>query len=781
MLYALLASMLITNVTSNIYSYCQKVVKAQKVITNTLCAQNGNFNGNVNVSGDLTVDGNIIQPYAEVSAPPANNWTNGTMYQIWVPSFYNGGYRPDGFGDFLGIIDKLDYLVDLGVEAIHLTQVMLSTAGFDGFAPTDPAAVDPRWGTEADFVNLVDTAHAKGLKVITGYTTNSYWIDMPWFIAALAGDPVFMDRFIFRKNPPFAHSVMGPNIWNSVSDNFPGSVLGQEGGWYYRSRFGFTPDVNVQNPDVLEYQLNAAKAWIDRGVDGFRLEVGMWSVISSVAQDGTWINDTDAQELWYEQFFGGLRDIKSDLLIIPEALLVDRWDYETKNFAQKGIDAGASYNFQLFGALSDFVSLFSSQFPFFAPIDAQGLLKFYSQKLLPLTNQYVDLPFMENHDLGRIMGKYGSDLVPTSLTYTTTSTFSPAPANVFRLHVNSDIQFPPQPFGFYYFFYDSTGTIVPSGPYPTAVENTSPADGIFFLGGGTDSYGPYWDFTIDIVKGDRGSDPRFGGFIVIKNGVKFSDDLIVFADDVTTIIANNKGDAFLAELGNTMPTVDQYNFAQAFNGLLFALPGSPVIFQGQELGMWGNDFNDNLRDQIPWDATQPHQTPLNNFTTVQGPVLSNPLYEYVRNAIHVRRNSPTLRRGTFKVLELPGNPETDPVVIRDSNSNTLDASLFVAFERTLSGWPTFCLFNFGAAKTVELRPYNVAECWVFDSYQSSSQHSPQILYSNNVILPTEYTQPSCDPLIMTMEQNSSVVFTFVRGFGVPIGDNNQFAGKCDCN
>lgn len=739
--------------------------------------------GNLQVAGDLTVGGDIIQPNAEVAAPPANFWTNGTMYQIWVPSFFNGGYRDDGTGDFRGVTTKLDYLVDLGVEAIHLTQAVKSNAGPDGFAFSDPFAVDDRWGTEEDFLELVDTAHCKGLKVIIGFSTNTYWFDHPWFVAALNGEQIYMDRFIFRQNPPFALGIFGGNLWQDVSAWFPDTVLGQEGGWFYRTRFGGPPDVNVENPDVIRYQLNAARTWIERGVDGFRLEVGLFSVISSVSQSGEWINDTDRLELWYEKFFGGLKAIKPDLLIVPEAFFLDRFDRSIRNFAQKGVDAGASYNFQLYSALRDFISYIAPVFSYNNPLSAQELLQFYSQKLLPLTNKYIDLTFLENHDLGRVMGKYGADFIPVGLVYSTTEPFTPAPANVFRIHVSSNITIPELPFGFFYFFYDANGMTVTSGPFPTSVENTDPADGIFFLGGGTDAYGPYWDFSIDIFKGNRGTDSRFGGVIVIKDGNKFSDDLSVFADDVTTIIANNKGDAFLASLAQVteLPTEDQYNFSEAFNGILFALPGSPAIFQGEELGMWGSEFSQSLRDQIPWDEDQPNQTALNNILTVQGPVESNPLYQYVREAIHARKNSPTLRRGTFKVLSLPGDKSKDPVVVLDANSNTkLDATRTIAFVRTLSGWPTYCIFNFGTPKKIELRPYNVTECGG-DGYQSASQHSPQILYSNNITLPTEYSEPSCNPLIVTMGTNSSVVFTFVRAFGVPLGDNNQFAEKCDCN
>src|SRR3954447_2743590 len=145
-------------------------------------------------------------------------WSTAAIYQIYVRSFADG--NGDGLGDLPGIIDRLSYIRDLGVDAIWLTPFYTSPQADGGYDVADYRDVDPRFGTLADFDRLVAEAHSLGLRVIIDIVPNHTSSEHPWFQAALASPPGSRERqrYLFREGRG-AYGELPPNDWVSTFHN----------------------------------------------------------------------------------------------------------------------------------------------------------------------------------------------------------------------------------------------------------------------------------------------------------------------------------------------------------------------------------------------------------------------------------------------------------------------------------------------------------------------------------------------------------------------------------
>lgn len=164
---------------------------------------------------------------------------NGLYYEIFVRSFADSDN--DGIGDLNGITSKLDYLEDLGVEGLWLMPIHPSPS-YHGYDVTDYRAINPDYGTMADFENLVDAAHEKGIEIMIDFVVNHTSNQHPWFQAAQQGTDPFDDYYV--KNGSSFYSYFG----------------------------GSMPDLNLRNPVVVEEIYDIADFWMDKGVTGFRLD-----------------------------------------------------------------------------------------------------------------------------------------------------------------------------------------------------------------------------------------------------------------------------------------------------------------------------------------------------------------------------------------------------------------------------------------------------------------------------------------------------------------------------
>ncbi len=224
----------------------------------------------------MTLESELPETATVITATGDEWWRSAVIYQIYPRSFADSD--GNGIGDLPGITERLPALAELGVDAIWLSPFFTSPQKDAGYDVSDYCDVDPLFGTLADFDVLLETAHGLGLKVIADMVPNHTSDQHEWFKAALAapeGSPE-RDRYMFRegKGP---NGDIAPNNWESV---FGGSMWervtrpdGTPGQWYLHIFDKSQPDLNWENPWVREQFFGILRFWLDRGVDGFRVDV----------------------------------------------------------------------------------------------------------------------------------------------------------------------------------------------------------------------------------------------------------------------------------------------------------------------------------------------------------------------------------------------------------------------------------------------------------------------------------------------------------------------------
>ncbi|WP_420107725.1 glycoside hydrolase family 13 protein [Kocuria marina] len=198
-------------------------------------------------------------------------WRDAVIYQVYPRSFKDS--NGDGMGDLGGVTQKLPYLKHLGVDAVWLSPFYLSPQHDAGYDVADYRTVDPRFGSLEDFDRMREEAHRLGLKIIVDLVPNHTSEDHEWFRAALASEPGSpeRDRYMFREGrgengeepPNNWKSLFGGRAWTRVPD----------GQWYLHLFDSSQPDLNWENPGVWEEFRAILRFWLDRGADGFRVDV----------------------------------------------------------------------------------------------------------------------------------------------------------------------------------------------------------------------------------------------------------------------------------------------------------------------------------------------------------------------------------------------------------------------------------------------------------------------------------------------------------------------------
>lgn len=194
-------------------------------------------------------------------------WQKAVFYQIYPRSFADG--NGDGIGDLRGMIERLDYLQDLGIDAIWLSPHYPSPQFDCGYDISDYTAVAPEYGTLADFREFLEGAHRRGIRVILDLVLNHTSDQHPWFIESRSSrDNPKRDWYIWRDG----RGDGPPNNWNSTFGGSAWEYDPQTGQYYYHFFLKQQPDLNWRNPEVREAMWNAVRFWLDMGVDGFRLD-----------------------------------------------------------------------------------------------------------------------------------------------------------------------------------------------------------------------------------------------------------------------------------------------------------------------------------------------------------------------------------------------------------------------------------------------------------------------------------------------------------------------------
>lgn len=216
----------------------------------------------------------IPQQVRTNGASPNPWWSNAVVYQVYPRSFQDS--NGDGFGDLRGITSRLDYLVDLGVDVIWLSPVYKSPQDDNGYDIADYQDIDPMFGTMDDMDELISQAHQKGLKIVMDLVVNHTSDEHPWFQASRNKNDPHADWYWWRParsghEPGTAGAE--PNRWGSYFGGSAWEFDPQRGQYYFHQFSKKQPDLNWENPEVRKAVYDMMNWWMDRGIDGFRMDV----------------------------------------------------------------------------------------------------------------------------------------------------------------------------------------------------------------------------------------------------------------------------------------------------------------------------------------------------------------------------------------------------------------------------------------------------------------------------------------------------------------------------
>src|SRR5499427_1735731 len=264
-------------------------------------------------------------------------YKDAIIYQLHVKSFFDS--NDDGVGDFPGLTSKLDYIAELGVNAIWLLPFYPSPLRDDGYDVSDYRNVHPDYGTLADFRHFVRKAHARGIRVITDFVVNHTSDQHPWFQHARRAKPgsPWRNFYVWSDNDLkyagtriiFIDTERSNWTWDPVADAY-----------YWHRFYAHQPDLNFDNPDVMEAVLGVMRFWLQLGVDGLRLD----AVPYLVEREGT--NNENLPET-HEV----LRRIRAEIdasfpgrMLLAEA---NQWPEDTKEYFGQGDECHMAFHFPL--------------------------------------------------------------------------------------------------------------------------------------------------------------------------------------------------------------------------------------------------------------------------------------------------------------------------------------------------------------------------------------------------------------------------------------------------
>ncbi|MHA1719603.1 MAG: alpha-glucosidase [Promethearchaeota archaeon] len=198
-------------------------------------------------------------------------WKKTTIYQIYPRSFKDS--TGNGIGDLQGIISKLDYIKDLGVETIWFSPFYSSPQGDFGYDISNYQDIAPEYGTMDDFDNLVKNIHDRNMKIVLDMVLNHTSDQHKWFLESKSSrDNPKRDWYVWKdgKKPK---GKAPPNNWKSFVTGSGWHYDSSTDQWYWASFLPFQPDLNYRNPEVKKYMMDMVRFWLQKGVDGFRLDI----------------------------------------------------------------------------------------------------------------------------------------------------------------------------------------------------------------------------------------------------------------------------------------------------------------------------------------------------------------------------------------------------------------------------------------------------------------------------------------------------------------------------
>ena len=306
-------------------------------------------------------------------------WNETVFYEIFVRSFRDSD--GDGIGDFNGIIEKLDYLQDLGITGLWLMPIHPSPT-YHGYDVTDYYAVNPDYGTMEDFTRLLEEAHARDIRVIIDLVLNHTSTQHPWFQSALTPSSEYRDWYIWSETDPGFRGPWGAQAWHRASN----------GQYYYAIFWDQMPDLNYDNPKVQEEAKEMASFWLEEvGVDGFRLDA-----IRYLAEDEK-LADAESTHAYLEEWGDYYRSVDPEAFTVGEAWTSNA---TVKEYVATNRELDAAFNFDLADQIIKGIHKDGTN----------ASLRFTLQTTIRDFPEQDNANFITNHDINRAMSQFGGDL-----------------------------------------------------------------------------------------------------------------------------------------------------------------------------------------------------------------------------------------------------------------------------------------------------------------------------------------------------------------------------------
>jgi maltose alpha-D-glucosyltransferase / alpha-amylase len=264
-------------------------------------------------------------------------YKDAVFYEVHVKTFMDS--NGDGIGDFPGLIERLDYLRDLGVNCLWLLPMYASPLRDDGYDIADFFALHPSYGTVAEFRALLDAAHARGIRVIADLVVNHTSDQHPWFQASRSSaTSAFADYYVWSESDQryrdariiFTDTEKSNWTWDTTRRAF-----------YWHRFFSHQPDLNYDNPAVREAMLNVMRFWLDQGLDGFRCD----AVPYLIEREGTNCENLPETHAVLKEFRHVIdRDYGGDRVLLAEA---NQWPEDVRHYFGNGDEFHMAFHFPL--------------------------------------------------------------------------------------------------------------------------------------------------------------------------------------------------------------------------------------------------------------------------------------------------------------------------------------------------------------------------------------------------------------------------------------------------
>jgi maltose alpha-D-glucosyltransferase/alpha-amylase len=277
------------------------------------------------------------QPAADAQPTEPLWYKDAVIYQLHVKAFFDS--NNDGVGDFRGLTSKLDYIQELGVNAVWLLPFYPSPLKDDGYDVADYHNVHPQYGTRSDFRNFVREAQRRGLKVITELVVNHTSDQHPWFQAARqapAGSPE-RDYYVWSDSDK---KYKGTRIifTDTEKSNWTFDPVAKQ--YFWHRFFSHQPDLNFDNPEVLEAVLRTMRFWLDMGVDGFRLD----AIPYLVEREGTNNENLPETHVVLKKIRAAIDDGYRNKVLLAEA---NQWPEDVRPYFGEGDECHMAFHFPL--------------------------------------------------------------------------------------------------------------------------------------------------------------------------------------------------------------------------------------------------------------------------------------------------------------------------------------------------------------------------------------------------------------------------------------------------